>query len=177
MEIDIAALKEGIQPRDMEILGGALEEILLLIDQNPFSERIKFLLLNQDIADKPVENIYGELSAPNCIGTALFIAGVGKFAYPYHAYEKELVKHRSYQPKSGDWEACFFGHIERRIAGAIAFSYCVVPRGCHAGIYLGKVRDRHVLFAQHNHKEKFGPESESRNHQFPPSYYIPRTLL
>lgn len=170
------ALEAAILSQDVGMPRGMLDEIASMIDQNPFFERIRFLLANQDLAKKPVKNVAGEFSPPNCIGTAFFIAGVGPFDYPYHAYGNELSEHMEQQPGSGRWDDAFSGHPERKIPGAFIFSYSVESDDWHAGIYLGTVGDEHILFAQHGHGESFGPELESRNY-CSPSYYIPKTLL
>jgi hypothetical protein len=162
--------REIIIPQDLEIIGDNLDDILSLIDQNPFSERIWYLLKNENIAKIPVKNIVGEYSPPNCIGTAFFIAGVGELDYPYHGYGFELNDHISNQSNN-----FFKQYLERRIQGAFAFSYSTKIDSWHAGIYLGKIKNEHVFFAQHGHAESFGPES-LRN--FSSIFYeIPKTLL
>jgi len=175
MNIDVVALRKVVLSHDVEIIGAALGEIVSLIDKNPFSERIRFLLGNQNLAKKPVKNVVGEISPPNCLGTAFFIAGVSPFNYPYHGYDFELNPHMK-QPGPRKWDDCFsFGHFDRRVPGAFVFSYSVENDGWHAGIYLGIVGDEHVLFAQHGHGESFGPESLINYAS--PDYYIPKTLL
>jgi len=164
--------RESILEHDLEALVPRLDGIAELISQNPFSERIKLLLANPGWATKPVKNMMGELSAPNCLGTAFFIAGVGKFNYPYHAYDNELDEHMK-QPGPKRWDDIFLPHYERRIPGAFVFS-CDFNADWHAGIYLGTIEDEHILFAQHGHGREFGPET-LRNYSNP-SYYIPRTL-
>jgi hypothetical protein len=174
MKIDKAVLKASIEGNDAAVMENILEEIGLLIEQNPFCSRMSFLLANQKIAKKPVLNRQGELSAPNCIGTAFFVAGVGSLGYPYHAYEGELDTHMKTKVKV-KWDDCFHDHPERRIPGSFIFSYSVENDGWHAGIYLGHVKEEHISFSQHGHGRKFGPERISGNY-CSPRYYIPATL-
>lgn len=168
-------LKGSIVARDFVIIGDMLKEIELLIERNPFSARMHYLLENQDLASKAVLNIRDRISPPNCIGTAFFIAGVGSLHYPYHAYSYELNLHMSSAGQTARWDDCFRKHIERRIPGAFIFSYSLEKDDWHAGIYLGEVDGEHLSFAQHGHSGKFGPETISRNY-CNPDYYLPSTL-
>jgi hypothetical protein len=173
MAIDEKTIRESLYYRDKD-LGEIWREIAGLIDGNPFSERMRFLLENQHLATTPVKNLKDVVSPPNCIGTAFFVAGVSELDYPYHGYDFELNPHMKQEDNSEhDMFRLFNRHLERRIPGAFAFSYCV-DADWHAGVYLGVVGEEHVLFAQHGHKGKFGPES-LRNYDSP-TYYIPRTL-
>ncbi len=160
-----------------EFLEKHQSEIERLIIRNPFSERILHLLLNPQLASKPVLNRYKRESPPNCIGTAFWVAGVSKLDYPYHGYENELSPHMKLNipPEERLLEAIFGNkHPENMIPGAFNFSYCVLSDGWHAGIYLGRVEDKEVLFAQHGHGRPFGIETEKCYAS--PKYFIPRTL-
>ena len=150
------------------------DELKGLIAQNPFCERILFLLANPQLATTPVLNTKGRLSPPNCIGTAFFVAGVSSLPYPYHGYGFELYPHMR-QPDQ-KWDDFFFPHPERRIPGAFVFSYCIEIEDWHAGIYLGETRQGHILFAQRGHAEEFALETLSGNYSNP-DYYIPTTLM
>jgi hypothetical protein len=170
MKIDEIVVREAMLFDDEKIIGHISGDVVAMIDQNPFSERIKFLLANQDLAKKPVKNVNGELSAPNCIGTAFFIAGVGPFGYPYYAYDE--IRQYLEEPELRNY---FSEHSERRVPGAFCFSYSTEIGDWHAGIYLGMVGDEHILFAQHGYGKSFGPESLWN--YCVPTYYLPRTLL
>ena len=179
METLEIVVEDSILAHDKEWIGTEAERIVWLINQNPFAGRIWDLLLNPAIATKPVVNKQAELSAPNCIGTALFVAGVSDLGYPYHAYSYELNPHME-QPKAAKDEdslfALFRRHDERRIPGAFCFSYCVGSDDWHAGIYLGTVRDEQVLFAQNGRGGDFCVQTARRNYAFP-DFYVPKTLL
>lgn len=177
MALDEQLIIDSFSRHDMhlaEISSGIID----LVHANPFSERLIYLLNNQDLAAGKVVNLKGIVSEPNCIGTALFIAGVSELNYPYHGYSSELNPHmkepvieRSSMARIANM---FSSHLERRIPGAFAFSYSVEIDDWHAGVYLGEVDGVPILFAQHGHKGKFGPES-LRNYSCP-TYYIPLTL-
>lgn len=170
-----ATLLASTQKRDLEIIGSNWREVLALIERNPFSERIFYLLAHQEIASVAVVNTRGISSPPNCIGTALYIAGVSTLPYPYHAYSYELNPHME-QPGEKRWDDFFWPHEERRIPGGFVFSFCAEGDGWHAGIYLGQIGDEHILFAQHDHGGNFGVETLARNYASP-DYYVPSTLL
>lgn len=160
-----------------ESLKCIVNEIGSLIEANPFFERIWTLLGDQSLATKPVRNKVGELSAPNCIGTAFFVAGVGAFNYPYHAYDFELAPHMK-QPEEPSKSLADHFRIRRArmVPGAFCFAYHPGAESWHAGIYLGEVREENIVFAQHGHGGNFCPELVAK-HYFNPDYYIPRTLL
>ena len=172
-------VEDTILPHDKDLIGMEAERIVWLINQNPFAERIWDLLLNPEIAKKPVVNKKDQLSAPNCIGTAFFVAGVSSLGYPYHAYSFELNPHME-QPKPEKEDdslfALFRRHDERRIPGAFCFSYCVGNEDWHAGIYLGAIKDEQILFAQNGHGGNFCLQTLNRNYSGP-DFYIPKTLL
>ena len=168
-----AALEGAVLRDDEKVLRPILEGVALMIDQNPFSGRIWSLLTNARLATKPVLNTKGEIIPPNCLGTVFFVAGVGSFDYPYHAYDDELNQHLK-QPGPKDWSDSFRIHLDRRIPGAFCFSCDGVNADWHAGIYLGLVGDEHVFFAQHGSGGIFCLELMR---YYPNSdYYIPRTL-
>lgn len=147
---------------DLMRLGESSKQIEQLIEVHPFSERIKFLLNNPEIAKRPVKDIYGDLSEPNCLGTSFFVAGVSKFDYPYHAYENELGQFMK-QP--------IYDNI---FPGVFNFSYYAEVDSWHSGIYLGEVDYGKIFFAQHGHARDF--LIESLHNYSSPRYYIPETL-
>jgi hypothetical protein len=155
-------------------LGEFWQELSQLICQNPFSERIQYLMLNQHLATTPVHNTKQKYSPPNCLGTALYVAQVSTLPYPYHAYDFELNEHMESQKSSDDIFFLLGSNIEHRIPGAFVFSYCL-EADWHAGIYLGQIHKEHICFSQHGHKGKFGPET-LRNFANP-EYYLPKTLV
>ncbi|MEI8248976.1 MAG: hypothetical protein WCG07_00560 [Candidatus Taylorbacteria bacterium] len=175
MKLEKKTLLQTVKEHDIEIIGGAWEEAMSLIEQNPFSERIGFLLNHQEIATTPVKNMENIISIPNCIGTAFFVAGVGTLAYPYRAYDFELNPHMV-QAEGSKSIDMFRQHHERRIPGAFIFSYSAGQDDWHAGIYVGKIADEHISFAQHGHGGPFCLETVARNY-CRPDYYIPSTLL
>ncbi len=183
MSLTEKLIKEGIQNDDTRLFG-VEREILELIMDNPFSERMMYLLQNQQLAKIPVENSYSQMSPPNCIGTGLFVSSLSRFSHPYHAYFNELSPHLSKTPESDhddDFETRIFNfnqsfsqHYERMIPGAFAVAHSY-DADTHLGIYLGKIDGLDVLFAQHGWKGKFGPET-LRNYDSP-TYYFPKTLF
>jgi hypothetical protein len=176
MEILESAVEEAILPHDAEVIGKEVEAIVRLINQNPFSERIWELLLNPEVAVRKVKNKRDRLSEPNCIGTAFYVAGVSDLGYPYHAYDYELDEHMR-DPGSEEEDSPLFRRFDKgRIPGAFCFSYCVSGDDWHAGIYLGALNDRHVLFAQNGRGCKFCVQTLARNYASP-NFYVPRTLL
>ena len=175
MKLDKTTIIGSIRERDMESIGNAWKELSFLMEQNPFSEKMCFLLTHKEIAKVPVENKMGEISEPNCIGTAFFVADVSALKYPYHGYDFELDPHMI-QPGEKSHDDMFHQHHERRIPGAFIFSYSVQSDGWHAGIYIGKIGEEHVAFAQHGHGGSFCLETVARNY-CSPEYYIPSTLL
>ncbi len=141
------------------------EEISAMIDVNPFSERIRFLLKNERLVYLPVECKPGHLCHPNCIGTTLFIAGLGKFDYPYFGYNDELDEHLK-RPTLD---------LNNLIPGVFCFSWSNDIEDWHAGIYLGTLMGEQVMFAKHGYAGSFGPEFSSLNYDNP-KYYLPRNL-
>lgn len=161
---------------DLEMLGSIISDIEKLISQNPFSERITYLINHQELSQKPVRNLKGELKAPNCIGTAFWIARVSSLNYPYHAYENELDKHmRDENDKRDTLIKTFYPNPNNKIPGAFIFSYGVEAEDWHAGIYLGSIGTKDISFAQHGVGGLFGPQSLAMNYANP-QYYIPDTL-
>jgi len=156
---------------DKEFLSENIPEVERLILKNPFSGRMIHLLRHQELYDKPVLNLAGKLEPPNCMGTAFWIAGVSKLDYPYQANDCELNPHMKVEEE--DWEDHFRVHSERKIPGAFAFSYSVEIDSWHAGIYLGEIKSRDILFAQHGTHKMFGIETWGPV-RF--EYYIPATL-
>ncbi|MDD5165559.1 MAG: hypothetical protein PHG25_03455 [Candidatus Pacebacteria bacterium] len=175
MKLTKKTLFEAIHGDELEIISSGWGELLTMIESNPFSERISHLLTHQEIGQIKVRNNHGELSAPNCLGTAFFVAGVGALQYPYHAYSDELDPHLV-QPEKEKLIDLFRAHYERRVPGAFIFSYSVQQDGWHAGIYIGSIGEEHVAFAQHGHGGKFCFETIARNY-VRPNYYIPSTLV
>jgi hypothetical protein len=176
-DIDIEILKASIESEDIKLLGEHLEAVALLIDQNPFADKIRYLIANQEIRHKAVINKLGKLSPPNCIGTAFFIAGVSEFGCPYHAYGYELDPHFNPTGKEITWMDYHCDSKKGKQPGAFIFS-CArdTDDSWHAGIYLGQVNGDHVAFSQHGHGGKFGPELVKKNYESP-YYYVPRALL
>ncbi len=176
MSLEKASLINFFPPHDREMIGDAWDDVVALVESNPFSERMQFLFSHKDLAHKPVKNKVGRLSAPNCLGTAFFVAGVDVIGYPYHAYSFELNQHMKQPGENSD--SCFlaYDHVHRRVPGAFVFSPCIHGEDWHAGIYLGQVRGEHVAFAQHGHGGSFGVETLSKNYSYP-DYYIPSTLF
>ena len=156
-------LKWSLSSSETLIKPDVFGEISKLINKNPFRERIIFLLENQQLANTPIKNLLGIESCPNCIGTALFIAGVSPFNYPYHAYENELDLHMNET-------------ANKFLPEAFVFSYNVMSDDWHVGIYLGKINEDHIAFAQHGHGNKFGPESLYCNY-CTPHLYVQRNLV
>ncbi|MFA7252430.1 MAG: hypothetical protein WC027_01075 [Candidatus Paceibacterota bacterium] len=170
-------VEDAILPHDKDLILSVVESIVELINQNPFTSRIWFLLLNPEIAQKPVINKKSELKPPNCIGTALFVAGLDQIGYPYHAYDDELGDHTGeFDPENlqGRLFSSYRRYPERMIPGAFCFSYSE-DADCHAGIYLGQVKGEHILFAQHGAGGVFCVETLSGNYTSP-DFYIPATL-
>ena len=159
MPIDKKLLIEAISYRYIEFLEPKWESVAELIKENPFSEKMIYLLNNQWLSEKKVKNRAGTFSNPNCIGTAFFIAGACK--NPYQAFENELSKHM----KSG---------MEGKIPGSFVFSYCYEMDNFHAGIYLGTIKDTDIMFSQQGYGCKFGPETEGNYAS--PEYYLPSSL-
>ena len=166
------ALRAGIYYEVFETLEPLLEDIGELIEQNPFSERIKYLLERPSLSRIPVLNLHDEMSPPNCLGTSFWIADVGKLDYPYHAYSYELDEHMGKTENSA--KSLFNSNLERRISGAFCFSFDTRIEGWHSGIYLGTIGKEHILFGQHGHGKDFGLETEWVF--VCPEYYIPRSL-
>ncbi len=159
---NLESLLEGsLSSRETLIKPKIFGEISSLINNNPFRKRIVFLLENQQLANTPIKNLLGIESCPNCIGTALFIAGVSPFNYPHRAYENELDQHMNEK-------------TNKHLPGAFVFSYSAESDDWHAGIYLGKIKEDHIAFAQHGRGDKFGPESLNCNY-CAPHFYVPRT--
>jgi hypothetical protein len=179
METLEIVVEDTILPHDRDLIGKETERIVWLINQNPFAGRIWDLLLNPEIARKPVVNKKDLISTPNCIGTAFFVAGVSSLGYPYHAYSFELDPHMDHPRPEKDPDlrsTTFCQHDERRIPGAFCFSYCVRNDDWHAGIYLGRVNDEHISFAQNGHGGDFCLQNLRGNYACP-NFYIPKTLL
>jgi len=150
------------------------EEVRRLTINNPFGDRILYLLKNQKIAKEPVLNLHGKTSPPNCIGTALWVAGVSKLDYPYHAYEDELNEHMIDEDDNRDeLIKALRSNPKNKILGAFCFSYSV-EADWHAGIYLGRIKEQDFLFSQNGHGKPFviGTSLCFAN----PRYFIPRTL-
>lgn len=175
MEYNKDVLEQSIYVGDRGILDLMLPEAWELIATNPFAEKMFYLLAHQELGVTPVINRKNRNSAPNCIGTAFFIAGLSSLGYPYHGYSFELDLHMKINGREPSWDDIMFKHYDRRIPGAFVFSYSVTQDGWHAGIYLGEANGRHLAFAQHGHGEKFGPEIIDRNFS-DPDYYYPSTL-
>ncbi len=165
----------GIENGDRHILGNSLDEIMALINNNPFAKKIIYLLCNQRVATIPVRNLLGESSKPNCLGTCFYIAGVSELLYPYHAYSRELEPHVKSGRTPEEVATMLFPDFEKMIPGAFIFSYSSEQDDWHAGIYLGKIADVDIAFSQHGHGRLFGPEVVNRNYANP-NYYIPSTL-
>jgi hypothetical protein len=165
---------EGTLAHGEQLINSDLfEDIENLISKNPFAERINYLLLNQNLATNPVRNLRDEISAPNCIGTTFFIAGLSVLGYPYHAYENELSPHMKEENKREIFDL-FNPHLERKVPGAFAFSYSAEAEGWHTGIYLGEIKGMDLAFSQHGHGAKFGPESLRMYAS--PKFYLPKNL-
>ena len=62
-------LTDLVLAEDKEFFLTRNEEVQQLIDLNPFSSRIRFLLDHQNLSKKSVPNSRGELKPPNCIGS------------------------------------------------------------------------------------------------------------
>lgn len=137
--------------------------IINLITNNPFKERIIFLLNNQNFSRTKIKSPRGIVSCPNCIGTALFTAGITSLDFPFHGYEEYLYPHMR-------------DETNKPFSGTFIFSYWAEGDNWHAGIYLGNIGENDISFAQHGHGGRFGPESLSCNY-CNPSFYIPRTLM
>ena len=133
------------------------------------------LIFNQHLGRNPVEDTMGNSVKPNCLGTAFFIAGVGKFDHPYCAYDRDLGEHIYLEGDEHNNPLLrhFRQHLHRRIPGAFVFSYSCDD--WHAGIYLGQIEEEPVAFAQHGIGKGFGPEVIANNF-VSPDYYLPRTL-
>ncbi|MES2059513.1 MAG: hypothetical protein V4438_00615 [Patescibacteria group bacterium] len=180
MRLSPEIIRVGIRDHNRAALAQHLFEIIFLIECNPFAERMAYLLCNQEIGTTPILNKHGHNSAPNCIGTAFYVAGVEN--HPYHAHHNELDQHwqrRERQPGESDLDAmfryCFHSNLERNAPGAFIFSCARDSNDYHAGIYLGLVDKQPIAFAQHGHGGKFGVEMVWRNYESP-SYHLPRTL-
>lgn len=139
-------------------------DIELLVSQNPFAEKIKFLINNMHLAKVPVADMFGELRPPNCIGTALFIAGVGRFEHPYHGYDTDLS------------ETLKHPRLSVAVPGSLCLFYSRKADDWHVGVYLGIYDDQHTLFAQQGPGGDFALESLLGNYASP-AFYLPRTLL
>lgn len=153
MDTTLGYLDEG----DAKILKDNLEQIGQLIIENPFFEKISFLLKNRDLAHKEVNNMHGEMRRPNCIGTALWIAGKTELDYPYHGYEDCLERVFGWHEiHNGYWRSKF--SEENATHGAMVLS--CYHGDWHAGIYLGKVNEDHITFCKQGHDgAPFGPAS------------------
>lgn len=164
-----------VDPRNKDLQNITFGEIMPLINQNPFSERIRFILGDLGLATRHVLNKHNELKPPNCLGSAFWIAGVSDLNYPYHAYDYELKEHmnKNFGPKY--WDSTEL-NLENAIPGAFVFSCAISLDGAdwHSGIYLGQIKDRSIMFEQHCAGGSFGPESLQR--YIRPRFYIPKTL-
>ncbi len=172
MKLHKTLILDSVQEHDLEVIEGAWEEVLSLIEQNPFQERVSFLLAHQEISDIEVMDKRGIMQKPNCIGTALFIAGTSPFDHPHYGYSSEMNPHMEGQPGERGLIDMFRTFTERRISGAFVFSLSHYRESSwHAGIYLGQIGSEHILFAQHGYGEKFGLETLARNYYLPPSLF------
>lgn len=142
---------------DTKILKNYLLEIRDLIEINPFYEKIRYLLENRGLEHKKVKNVHDEMRTPNCIGTALWIAGKTKLEYPYHGYEDCLERVFGWDEiHNGYWRSKF--SEEHAVPGAVVLS--CYNDDWHAGIYLGKVNENHVTFCKQGcDYASFGPAS------------------
>ncbi len=175
MKLNKEIILKAILTDELNIISRAWKELASMVENNPFRERICHLLTHQRIGQMEVKNNHNELSAPNCLGTAFYIAGVSALKYPYHAYADELDRHMA-QPEERKLVNMFRTHHERRVPGAFIFSYSVQLDGWHAGIYIGSVGEERMAFAQDGHGGKFCLETIARNY-CRPNYYTPATLL
>ena len=175
MTQDEINLKEIILPHDLALIEDAWPEIWAMVERHPFSEQIQFLLANQDLSRKKVLNIRREMSEPNCIGTALFVAGLSPLGYPYHGLSVELGQHMKEDDGLSLAQMIWHCTVERRRPGVFIFSHCGESDDWHAGIYVGQIGNEHIAFAQHGRGRPFGFESIRQNYA-DAQYYTPSTL-
>ena len=162
---------ETVSFDDEEFILPRIKQVVKLLKNNPFFERINFLLRNREIATRKVKNVFGEISCPNCIGTAFFVAGVGKFDYPYYAHRFEFDTGTGYNDCNEHIPIKM--NISKRVPGAFVASYCSLIDGWHIGIYIGKVNEYSVAFSQQGHGGAFGVETVVHNYKRP-EYYSAR---
>lgn len=142
---------------DAEVFKDHLEEIRDLIEANPFYEKMKYLLENRKLAYEEVRNIHGEMRTPNCIGTALWINGKSKLDYPYHGYEEDLAEILGWNELNNAYWKKEFSEAQT-LPGALVIS--CYDEDWHAGIYLGKIANKHITFCKQGcGYSPFGPAS------------------
>ncbi|VVB80501.1 Uncharacterised protein [uncultured archaeon] len=142
---------------DAEDFKDSLEEIRALIEANPFYEKIKFLLKNKDLQKRKVKNMHDEIRSPNCIGTALWIIGKSQLDYPYHGYDECLARLLGWKELKNDYWGKKFSK-EQATPGALVIS--CYDGDWHAGVYLGKVKNKHITFCKQGYSySPFGPAS------------------
>ncbi len=141
--------------------------IFKLVDENPFSERIKLLLGKQALSREPVMNLKGEVKPSNCLGTALWVPGLLKTKQPIHVYTPEM---EDYLVNPG---------ID---AGSFVVTYHEEGHINHAGILLGRIDPFHIMFSQRGPGKRFCLEvyfegaNWKKTRLLPPKYYLPTTL-
>ncbi len=141
--------------------------IFKLVDENPFSDRMRLLLRNQALSKRPILNLKGEVKPSNCLGTALWVSGLLKTEQPVHIYTPEMEEH------------LVNPGIE---AGSFVITYHEDKHINHAGILLGRIDPFHIMFSQRGACKRFCLEVyfEGANWKkirlLPPEYYLPATL-
>lgn len=159
-----------IRTIDESLLIPKLARVKELISQSKYSQKIKYLLQNQDLHFKPFPHMHSadmrwesdRLKVPNCLGTLFYVAEVSQFNHPYHGWDDELQKFLKPELKTEAEKDtfCFSG-----VWNGEWYDY-------HGGLCMGKIETIPIMFAQHGTGSWFGFESIS-SFKHPEFYKIP----
>jgi len=164
-------LKRNIVEKDAKFLLANEGELVRLIETNPFSERIKYLIANPRLAVNPVPNVYGGVDIPNPLGTALYVAGVNGLDHPYSGLDPEIWEHLQDYSNGQPGDFIISPKREREVEETRLIER--VKR--HVGIYIGDVEKRQVSFSQQGKGGMFGFELVVGTYP-DPEFYRPRTI-
>ena len=156
-----------VRYQDKDLLKGCESEAEKLIRENPFSSKMEYLLNNQGLGKIYRVNRFGKNFASNCLGAVAWITGMLGKKNPKHVYQEDFVallkgERDALQQVLKDFEdpnnlnsqgrfsptnnsgLCFPGAI------AIREYISIGSEGSdhHLGIYLGKIKDERIMFAQ-----------------------------
>ncbi len=163
MNITTEMIARTVSSHDEHIIIPHLNEVREMLLNHPWGERMLFLLGRQDLAKTKVHRIVdGEVNfrPPNCVGTALYVAGVGELPTPYHGYSFDLDPHVGIE---------YLGPLKHPL---LVLSVNFESSGWHAGVFLGSIGYEAIAFAQQGAGKPFGVETVRRNYVVP-RFYTP----